>query len=93
MKTAYELAIERLNKMAPPPARLTDEQKKQIAELESRYKAKIAEREIALQSQIDQAAARGDFEEIEKLQARLAEERRALQAELEAKKEEVRKAK
>lgn len=92
MKTAYEIAMERLNKMAPP-VRLTAEQKQQIAELESRYKAKIAEREIALRSQIDQAAARGDFEQMEKLQARLVEERKALQAELEAKKEEVRKAK
>lgn len=92
MKTAYEIAMERLNKMAPT-VRLTDEQKKQIAELEARYKAKIAEREIALQTEIDRAAARGDFEQMEKLQARLVEERKALQAELEAKKEEVRKAK
>lgn len=92
MKTAYEIAMERLSKMAPP-VRLTDEQKKQLAELESVYKAKIAEREIALKSQIEQAAARGDFEEMERLQARLVEERKALLAELEAKKEQVRKGK
>ena len=51
MKSAYELAMERLNKQSPT-IKLTDRQKTEIAELESRYKAKIAEREIALKDQI-----------------------------------------
>jgi hypothetical protein len=42
MKSAYELAMERLSKTSPT-AKLSDKQKKQIAELESKYKAKIAE--------------------------------------------------
>ena len=45
MKTAYELAMERLKKTAPV-MKLTAPQKKEIAELESKCKAKIAEREL-----------------------------------------------
>ena len=43
MKSAYELAMERLEKKAPSVA-LTDEQKQQIAEIDSTFKARIAER-------------------------------------------------
>jgi hypothetical protein len=92
MKSAYELAMERLSKTAPLP-KLTAAQKKQIAELDSKYAAKIAEREIALKDQIEQAAGRGDFEAWEKLQQQLVAERKALQAELEEKKEQVRQEK
>ena len=41
MKSAYELAMERLNK-DNPMAQLTAEQKDQISELDSKYAAKIA---------------------------------------------------
>ena len=73
-----------------PMARLTDKQKKEIAELDSKYAAKVAEREITLQDEIEKAAGKGDFEAMEKLKEQLANERRALQAELESKKEKVR---
>ena len=89
MKTAYELAMERLNKTAPL-AKLTEAQKKEIAELDSKYAAKVAEREITLQQEIETAAGKGDWESMEKLKEQLATERKSLQAELEAKKEEVR---
>jgi hypothetical protein len=89
MKTAYELALERLNKTSPP-VKLNDAQKKALAELDSRYTAKIAERELALQAQISQAAAGGEFERMEQLQRQLISEREKMQAELEAKKEAVR---
>ncbi len=91
MKSAYELAMERLNKTSPT-VKLTAEQKAQLAELDSRYAAKIAEREIALKSEIDRLAAAGDFEKQEELQQQLARERKALQAELEEKKERLRQA-
>ena len=51
MKSSYELAMERLNKTAPT-TKLTAPQKKALAELDSRYAAKIAEREMALKGQI-----------------------------------------
>jgi len=92
MKTAYELAMERLNKSAPL-AKLTSQQKKEIAELDSKYAAKIAEREITLQAEIERAAAAGNFEESEKLSQQLATERKNLQAELEDKKDQIRRAK
>ncbi len=92
MKSAYELAMERLNKQSPV-VKLTEQQKNAIAELESKYKAKIAEREISLKDQIVAAAVAGDSEKIEKLEEELARERRKLQAELEEKKDQVRKPK
>ena len=90
MKSAYELAMERLNKTSPS-AKLTDAQKEQIAELDSRYKAKIAEREIALKGEMDQATAAGDADKLEMLQQQLVKERKKLQAELEEKKDAVRR--
>ena len=89
MKSAYELAIERLNKQTPA-FKLSAAQKQEIAELESKYKAKVAEREIGLQDAIHQAAAKGDMEEVGKLQQQLAYEKQKLAAELETKKEAVR---
>ena len=90
MKTAYELAMERLNKVAPA-VKLTKAQKEQLSELDSKYAAKIAEREFALGSEIQQAQASGDLEQTEKLEGQLAKERKKLQAELEEKKDAIRK--
>lgn len=90
MKSAYELAMERLNKTAPA-VKLTGAQKSELAELDSRYAAKIAEREIALKDDMAKSSAAGDFETAEALRQRLADERNKLQAELEAKKEAVRR--
>lgn len=92
MKSAYELAMERLNKSAPA-VKLTPEQKKALAELDSKYAAKIAEREIALQGNISQADAAGDLETSEQLRQQLSSERKKLQSELEEKKERVRQGK
>ena len=89
MKSAYELAMERLNKTAPA-VKLTGAQKKELAELDSKYAAKIAGREIALKQEMAQAA--GDLEKAEALRQQLAGERKKLQAELEEKKESVRRA-
>ena len=88
MKSAYELAMERLEK-ASPTAKLTAEQKKEIAELESKAKAKTAEREIALKEAIATASEAGDFEKVEQLQQQLIKERKAIQADLEEKKERI----
>jgi hypothetical protein len=92
MKTAYELAMERLSKTAPT-VKLTAEQKRQLAELDSTYAAKTAEREIALKDEMAKVAAAGDFEKVETLQQQLVSERKKLQAGLEEKKEQVRQGK
>jgi len=90
MKTAYELAMERLGK-STPLSKLTHGQKQQLAELDSQYAAKVAGREIHLQEEIAKTANAGDSEKMEQLQRQLAAERKALQVELEEKKEEVRR--
>jgi len=92
MKTAYELAMERLSARALS-FKLTAEQKKQLAELDSKYTAKIAEREIHLKDEAAKVATAGDFEKVEQLQQQLVKERKALQAELEEKKDTVRQGK
>jgi len=89
MKTAYELAMERLTKSSPT-TKLTDEQKKEIADLESRYKAKIAERELLVEGERAKAAVGGDFEALEQLEKQLVSDRKSLQNELEEKKERIR---
>jgi hypothetical protein len=89
MKTAYELAMERLNKSAPA-VKLTAEQKKEIGELESKCAAKIAERELLIKGEIEKAMGRGEFEEVEKLEKQLASDRKSLRADLAEKKAKVR---
>ncbi|HEY3860262.1 MAG TPA: hypothetical protein VGO59_00105 [Verrucomicrobiae bacterium] len=89
MKSAYELAMERLNKTSPA-VKLSDKKKKELAELDSKYAAKIAEREIFLKDTLAASAAKGDYEAVAQLEKQLASERKSLQAELEEKKEKVR---
>ena len=89
MKTAYQLAMERLSQAAPSVT-LTAKQKAEIAELESRRAAKIAERELLLKGEMAKAAERGDGEAMEQLEKQLLSDRKSLQAEFEGKKENVR---
>jgi len=90
MKSSYELAMERLNKTAPT-TKLSADQKRQIAELESKCKAKIAERELALKDEITAAASAGDYEKMEQMKQQLVKERTKLQTELEENKEQIHK--
>ncbi len=90
MKSAYEIAMERLNRTAPS-VKLSDAQKRELAELDSQYAAKIAAREIALKGEI--AAAADDLEKESALREQLATDRKKLQAELEDKKEAIRQSK
>ena len=89
MKSAYELAMERLAK-DQPIVTLTDDQKKRLAEIDSQFKARIAEKELFLNGEIQKAGASGKFEEVESLQKQLRSEVRRLQEECEAKKEKLR---
>jgi hypothetical protein len=89
MKTSYELAMERLSKTTPIVT-LTAEQKAEIADLESRCAAKIAERELLLKGEIAKAAERGDAEALEQLEKQLLSDRKSLRAEFEERKRKVR---
>ena len=89
MKSAFELAMERLEKESPTQE-LTDEQKTKLAELSKVYEAKIADRVVFLNGEMEKAEAAGEFEQIEQLNKQLASERKVLEAELEVKKNELR---
>jgi hypothetical protein len=89
MKSAYELAMERLEKSAPTVV-LNDEQKQQVAEIDSTYKARIAEKELFLKDEIRKAQTSGAFDEAESIEKQLAIEVRRLQEDCEAKKEKLR---
>lgn len=89
MKSAYELAMERLNKAAPA-VQLSAEQKAQLADLESQCVAKIAERELLLKGEMAKAAGRGDGDAMQQLEKQLASDRKTLRAQFEDKKEKVR---
>lgn len=93
MKSAYELAMERLAKSDPDAGRkLTDEQKARLAEIDRVYQGKIAEREIFLKKQLNDALAAQNAEEYGKIQKQIVSERARLEEEREDEKERVRRA-
>jgi hypothetical protein len=89
MKSAYELAMERLSKVEPSKT-LNAAQKERIADLESLYKSRLAQAELATNEEIEAAEAAKEFEQAFSLRERLQAERKKLQAELEEKKDAVR---
>jgi hypothetical protein len=89
MKSAYELAMERLAKNQPIVT-LTDDQKKQLAEVDSTFKARIAGKELFLKGEIEKARNSGKFDEVESLENQLRSEVRRLQEDCDAKKEKLR---
>lgn len=92
MKSAYELAMERLAKSDPSAATpLTPEQKARLAEIDRVYKGKLAEREIFLKQQLDRALADAKAEEVDKIKQQIASERARLEEEREEEKERVRR--
>ena len=89
MKSAYELAMERLSKSSPT-VKLTDAQRRDIAEVDSLYASRIAEREIFLKAEIGKAVEQGDHDAIQQLERQLTSERKRLQAEMDEKKDKIR---
>ena len=89
MKSAYELAMERLQK-GQPTVVLTEEQKTQLAEVDSAFKAKIAERELFLKDEIRKARDAGKFDDAESLEKQLTIDIRRLNDDCQAKKEKLR---
>jgi len=92
MKSAYELAMERLAKSDPNAARpLTAAQKDRLAEIDRIYQGKLAEREIFLKKQLNDAFADQKAEEVQKIKQQITSERARLEEEREEEKERVRK--
>ena len=89
MKSAYELAMEKLQKESPDQT-LSEEKKAEIAELDNLYQSKLAEREVFLGGKIEEAKLAGDLEAHQQLERELTSDRKTIAAELEEKKEAVR---
>ena len=93
MKSAYELAMERLAKSDPNASGpITPEKKSRLAEVDRVYKGKLAEREIFLKKQLDEALAAQKLEDATKIKQQLGSERVRLEEEREEEKERVRRA-
>ena len=89
MKSAYELAMERLEKAAPT-VKITEAQKAELAEIDSLAKARTAEKELFLGGEIEKARTAGDWGAVQALEKQLASERRRIAEDAETKKERVR---
>ena len=89
MKSAYELAMERLQK-GSPTITLTPEQKAELAEIDSSFNAKMAERKIFLTDQIRKAISAGKADEVQSLEKQLTVDVQRLQEDCETKKEKLR---
>ena len=90
MKSAYELAMERLESK-DPGVLLTDEQKARIADIEAKCKADIAAKELLLQGEIAKATAAGSAEELAQIRRQLADDIRRFEETREREKEAVRR--
>ena len=94
MKSSYELAMERLSKSDPAAGQpLSAEQKARLAEIDTIYKGKLAEREIFLKKHLEDAYSAQNFEEAEKIKKQMTGERARLTEEREEEKEKARRAK
>ncbi len=91
MKSAYELAMERLQKKEGAHAPLSAEQKRILADLESQIKARVAEIEIMRDREIAGARAKGDAEAVANITAQRVDDLRRARERGEAEKEEVRR--
>ena len=93
MKSAFELAMERLQAEEPQSSRpLTNEQKEALADIDRRFQAKIAEREVFLLKQCDDAHTSGDADAVAQIETQLKNERARLREECETAKEKIRHA-
>jgi hypothetical protein len=91
MKSALELAMEKLKARQSEDSTvvLTDAQRQEISDLRKQYDAKIAEKEIMMQSEIRQLVQRRPPQEAmaaaQELREKFQQTKKALQEELEAK--------
>ena len=88
MKSAYELAMSRLEKNAPSVA-LTPRQKAAIAEVDSEINARLAEKKLFLEGEM----AKADPAEKDEIRRQLASEIQRLEEKREREKEKIRAAK
>lgn len=94
MKSAYELAMERLNQEDPVAAtKLTDDQKEELADLDNKYKARIAEQRISIKKKMADARAQGNYQAAKQAEEEMRKEIGRLESDCEAAKDRVRSGK
>ena len=89
MKSAYELAMERLSQ-SEPEIKLTNEQREQLAAIDEKFKAKMAERELFLTDLIKKATMEGNYLELQELETQKTRETSSLKEECESEKDKIR---
>lgn len=90
MKSALELAMEKIDAETGKPPALTEDQKREIEEVEQATKARIAEVEIMSSPRVAAARTAGDMEGAARLEAERASEIGRLRRKAEKQKREVR---
>ena len=91
MKSAYELAMERLAASDPETsAPLTAEDKAELAAIDARFKARLAEREIFLRQKLAEATTSGDFQAVADIERQLTSERASIEEDREIEKNKIR---
>ena len=90
LKSALDLAMERLDQKNGKLAALSDEQKKALAEIDGRLKAKIAEIEILKNKLLAEARAKEDAEEVQKIEQQKLSDIARARSQAESEKDRVR---
>lgn len=94
MKSAYELAMERLNQSDPQASlQLSEAQKEELADLDNKYKARLAEKRISFQKKIADAKAARNYPAATQAQKEMQIEIERIQSDCEAAKNRVRSGK
>ena len=97
LKSAWELSLERSEKLVPElknKKEITDEQKNKISDIRMEYKAKIADKDVMLQDKLRKLHDRSPPEEMQhamvELQKECAEEKKAYEDKMEKEIESIR---
>ncbi len=92
LKSAWEVALEKMEGREDLAVeKLTTEQKQAIREIRQNYQARFAEAEISTQTQVKKVVESGKFDEVEKIQQHLVDDKQRLNREMEQKIEKIRK--
>jgi hypothetical protein len=91
VKSAIEIALERAAALSPENAKtLSAEQKAELAEIDVKFRAKWAEREIFLQRKLAELQQAGKWQEVEQVEEELRREKLSLEQQKEQAKDRVR---
>jgi hypothetical protein len=88
LKSAYELAMEKTG--GAPTRQLSGDEKTRLAEIDAKYRALIAEKEIMANERIRAARMAGEAEAAAVLEEELNTEKTRLAADRDAQKEKIR---